>query len=105
MSDAFSPAVSAAELPAPRHFWVEHVYDRLESTWQSHRVQQAAELSLVIIFLGALAVIELKRQGELPSWLDGHVPVKHFHAIQLAFGALLLYEVIALVFGLARSVA
>jgi hypothetical protein len=105
MSDALSPSVSIPAPLARRQYWVEYVYDRLESTWLSHRVQQAAELSLVIIFLGALAVIELKRQGSLPAWLGEHVPVKHFHAIQLAFGALLLYEVIALVFGLARSVA
>jgi len=90
---------------ARRYYWFEPIYDRLESVWMSHRVQQAAEQSLVIIFLGALAVIELKRQGVLPTWLGEHVPVKHFYAIQVAFGALLLYEVIALVFGLVRSVA
>ena len=90
---------------ARRYYWFEPIYNRLESVWMSHRVQQAAEQSLVIIFLGALAVIDLKRRGVLPPWLGEHVPVKHFFAIQVAFGALLLYEVIGLVFGLVRSVA
>jgi hypothetical protein len=59
----------------------------------------------VIIFLAALCVIELKRQGLFPGQIGALVPAKHFYAIQVAFGALLLYEVIGLVFSLARSIA
>ncbi|HKM53752.1 MAG TPA: hypothetical protein VJY33_10105 [Isosphaeraceae bacterium] len=64
-----------------------------------------AERSLVILFLAALAVIEPRRQERVPARLEDLVPTKHFHAIQVAFGALLLYEVTGLMYGLARSAA
>lgn len=41
----------------------------------------------------------------MPERFDSLVPTKHFYTIQVAFGALLLSEVIGLVFALTRSVA
>ena len=85
--------------------WPVRIYNLCESIWTSPRVQRLAEQSLVFLFLISLIVIELRRQGLIPAQLEGFIPSKHFYAIQVAFGALLLYEVTGLVFGLARSVA
>jgi len=85
--------------------WPERLYDRLEAAWLMPATQRFAEQSLVVLFLASLCVIELSRQGLLPGRLGLLVPTKHFYAIHIAFGALLLYEVTGLIFGLARSVA
>jgi hypothetical protein len=95
-----------AGVPASRFaLWPGKVYDLCEAAWTSPRVQRFAEQSLVFLFLVALAVIESRRQGLVPARIEALIPTKHFYAIQVAFGALLLYEVTGLVFGLARSVA
>jgi hypothetical protein len=86
-------------------FWSSRFYDLLEAAWLSPAVRRLAERSLVIVFLAALLLIELRRWGLVPDRYEDLIPTKHFYAIQLAFGALLLYEVTGLVFGLARSVA
>jgi len=56
--------------------------------------------ALITIFVGALALIELRRLGVLPvAWL----PSNHFHAVRLGFNLLLVVEVVGLVFGLTGS--
>ncbi len=86
-------------------YGLTRIYDTLEASWSSPAVRRWAERSLVILFVLAVLVIEMNRQGWFPSWLAGSIPIKHFYAIQVAFGALLLFEITGLVFGLARSVA
>jgi hypothetical protein len=56
-------------------------------------------------FLSALALIELNRQGWLPSALSGVLPVNHFHAVGFVFNLLLIIEVISLIFSLVHSVS
>jgi hypothetical protein len=84
---------------------VDRLYDRLEGVWLSQWLRRFTERALVALFLTSLVVIEFRRQEWLPARLSAFVPSNHFYAIQVAFGALLLYEVTGLVFGLARSVA
>ena len=105
MSHVSIPAQVAHRRMNRSNAWPERLYDRLEAAWSMPATQRFAEMSLVVLFLAALCVIELRRQGLLPGRLGPLVPTKHFYAIQVAFGALLLYEVTGLVFGLARSVA
>jgi len=83
-------------LPAPLA-WVRRVYRWLHRGWDSRRVQHHVATALVIIFVGALLLIELRRLGLLPfEW----IPSNHFHAVRLGFNLLLVVEVVGLVFGL-----
>jgi hypothetical protein len=81
------------------------LFDRLESGWHSAAARRLVADSLVAIFLLALVAIELARRGLLPHALAGVVPANHFYAVEIAFYLLLAYEVVGLVFGIARSVA
>jgi hypothetical protein len=81
------------------------LFDRLEAGWQSAAARRLVADSLVGIFLVALVAIELARRGVLPGALVHVVPTNHFYAVEIAFYLLLAYEVVGLVFAIARSVA
>ncbi len=81
------------------------LFDWLESRWVSAITRRIVAWILVVIFLAGLAVIELARRGVLPQRIGAGVPLSHFRAIELAFYLLLSYEVVGLVFGIARSVS
>jgi len=79
------------------------LFDRLEALWEGRRARHAVAIVLVAAFGGSLAAIEASRRGLLrASW---RLPSSHFHAVGVALWLLLAYEVVGLVFGLARSVA
>ena len=84
---------------------INRTFDAVDAWWESDGVRRASGTALVVLFLGALVVIEARRQGLLPGALAAHVSESHFAAISLAFTALLVVEVVALVLALARSVA
>ena len=81
------------------------LFDRLRAYWRSASHQRAAGTLIIVAFIGALAAIELRRRGWLPAGLAHVIPTSHFYAVDLAFTLVLFMEVIALVFGLAESVA
>jgi hypothetical protein len=83
----------------------ERVFDALQGRWTSHGASRATGTLLAVAFLAALAVIELNREGWLPSSLASRLPTNHFYAVDLALTLLLFFEVIALVFTLAQSVS
>jgi hypothetical protein len=80
-------------------------FDALERRWEAPATQRGAGKALVAAFVLSLAVIELGRRGWLPAGAAARVPRSHFAAVVVAFTALLLLELVALVFALARSVA
>jgi len=84
---------------------VSRLFDGLDRRWDSKTTQHRIGTILVAAFLVALLAIEFNRQGWLPEGLRLLVPLNHFHAVNLAFTLLLLFEVIALVFNLAESVS
>lgn len=84
---------------------VSDLFDALERRWESHAARRLVADGLVAVFLVTLLFIELGRRGLLPAALAPALPQSHFHAVQVAFYLLLGYEVVGLVFGLARSVA
>ncbi len=90
---------------ASRAGFVSDLFDALERRWESHAAHRLVADGLVAVFLVTLLFIELGRRGLLPAALAPAVPQSHFHAVQVAFYLLLGYEVVGLVFGLARSVA
>lgn len=83
----------------------ERLFDRIEHVWESSATRRATGTALVLLFLGALLAVEMRRRGWLPEPLAAQVSTSHFAAISLTFTALLLVEVVALVLALARSVA
>jgi hypothetical protein len=81
------------------------LFDRLEALWDGAPARRAVSIALVGTFAATLALIELGRRGLLPARLAEALPRGHFHAVQVAFYLLLAYEVLGLVFGIARSVS
>ena len=81
------------------------LFDQLELRWHSDASRRFIGSTLAAAFLATLVVIELNRQGALPPGVGSHIPSNHFQAIHFAFTLLLLFEVVALVFNLVRSVA
>ncbi len=80
-------------------------FDWLEQRWQGAAARRLVAWLLVVAFLGTLLAVELGRRGWLPAPLATVAGSNHFHAVQVAFYLLLAYEVLGLVFGLARSVS
>ncbi|MGC8763412.1 MAG: hypothetical protein ACP5VN_07255 [Acidobacteriota bacterium] len=83
----------------------EGIFDALEERWSSHRTARTFGTVLIAVFLLALLAIELNREGRLPPPLSGALPTNHFYAVDLALTLLLFFEVLSLVFTLARSVS
>jgi hypothetical protein len=81
------------------------LFDRLEAVWQGARARRVVSAGLVTAFVATVVLIELGRRGLLPARLSETLPRGHFHAVQVAFYLLLAYEVLGLVFGIARSVS
>jgi hypothetical protein len=85
---------------APPLSWIHAFHGWLHHRWESRPVQRAVATALLIAFVGALALIELRRLGLLPlAW----VPSNHFHAVRLGFNLLLAVEALGLIFALAGS--
>lgn len=74
------------------------IFDPLHYHWEHERMHRKISVMLVILFLGSLLAIELKRQGLLPANVAGPVPNNHFFAIQAAFTVVLILEIISLIF-------
>ncbi|MEI7823817.1 MAG: hypothetical protein WCI01_00865 [Chlorobiaceae bacterium] len=83
----------------------DSLFNSLEHFWEHKRTKRMAANVLIITFLGALALIELCRQGWLPGELAAIIPSSHYYAINIAFSMLLGLEVLGLVFSLANSVS
>ena len=95
-----------SRLPPMRPFAATtRAFDAFEHACEAPRTRRATGTLLVVLFLGALVTVELRRRGLLPAGLAEHVSTSHFAAISLVFTALLLVEVVELVLSLARSVA
>jgi hypothetical protein len=90
---------------APRTPLASALFDAVEARWESATARRLVADGLVFVFLASLLHVELARRGLLPAALAPRHPRNHFHAVQVAFYLLLGYEVVGLIFGLARSVA
>jgi hypothetical protein len=80
-------------------------FDRIEQTWESPRARRSVAALLALVYLGALAAVELSQRGWLPGPLRVRSTHGHFVAVELALYLLLSYEVVGLVLGIAQSVA
>lgn len=84
--------------------WIDRLYDGLEARFESARARRWIGAGLVVAFLGTLLAIALGRYGVLPDSLAAWVPRSYFHAIDVAFTALMLVEVMLLVLAIAHSI-
>lgn len=82
---------------------ITYLFDPLHHFWEHERMHRRFALGLIVVFLGALAGIELNRQGLMPATLAAVTPTNHFHAVNLAFTLVLVLEVISLIFTLPCS--
>ena len=80
-----------------------YLFDPLHYHWEHEQMNKKISVLLVLLFIGILLVIELKRQGLLPAALAGPIPNNHFYAIQTAFTVVLILEVVSLIFTLPCS--
>jgi len=74
------------------------IFDPLHYHWEHERMHRKISVMLVLLFLGSLLTIEMKRQGLLPASIAGMIPQNHFFAIQAAFTVVLILEIISLIF-------
>lgn len=79
------------------------IFDPLHYYWEHEQMHKKISVLLVLLFLGSLLIIELKRQGLLPGTMAGSIPKNHFYAIQTAFTVVLILEVVSLIFTLPCS--
>ncbi len=73
------------------------IFDNLEGRLSSDRSTRFGAAALVVLFLGAVAVIEAGRQGWVPQSWSQQLSGSHFHAISFVFTVLLILEVIGVV--------
>jgi hypothetical protein len=81
------------------------LFDRFERFWEGERTRRAVAGVLLGVFAADVIAIELARRGLLPADVAARLPRNHFRAVELAFYLLLAWEVVGLVFALARSVS
>ncbi|THB80769.1 MAG: hypothetical protein D3926_05475 [Desulfobacteraceae bacterium] len=81
------------------------IFDRIVGLWKSTPTQKRVSALLVLIFLAALAVIELNRQDVFGGVIAQTLPKNHYMAINLAFSLVLVLEVISLIFTLPASMS
>ncbi|QGY41508.1 hypothetical protein GM415_15740 [Pseudodesulfovibrio cashew] len=85
--------------------YATYIFDPLHHFWEHDRTQRAVAGVLIFVFLLALAVIEMKRQGWLTGGVAHLVPTSHYMAINLAFTLVLVLEVVSLIFTLPCSIS
>ncbi len=81
------------------------LFDGLRDLWENDSTQRTVSAALVLIFIFALGIIELNRQGMISTPLSQKIPTSHYMAINLAFSLVLILEVISLVFTLPASMS
>lgn len=82
---------------------ITYIFDPLHHLWEHEKIHRKISFALVLFFLTALLLIELKRSGILPLGIATLLPKNHFYAVQYAFTVVLILEVISLVFTLPCS--
>lgn len=80
-------------------------FDSIHMQWEREGIRKRVCFCLVVIFILALIIIEINRQGWLPGPFDLKIPVSHYMAINLAFSLVLILEVISLIFTLPGSMS
>lgn len=97
--------IPSAPPPGPSPSLLERLYEGLDRWRKASGARSALATILIVVYLGALLVVEIGRSGWLPAPLANFVGVSRFAAIGIVFYLLVLGEIVGLIFGLADSVA
>jgi hypothetical protein len=81
------------------------LFDPLHHFWDRERTQKRVAAGLVAVFIISLLLVELNRMGWAPSWLGWFPYTSHFEAVHIAFGLVLIIEVVSLIFTLPCSIS
>ncbi len=81
------------------------LFDRAAATWEGARSRKVVAALLAVTYLAALLWVEVSLRGWLPPELRARTTHGHFLAVEIAITLLLSWEVVGLVFGIARSVS
>lgn len=84
---------------------INAVFNRMRDYWNGQYSRNLAAALILAVYLLGLAAIECGRRGWLPENFSTLLPKSHYAAISIAFTFLLYFELIDLVFGLAKSVS
>lgn len=79
------------------------LFDAFEHLWEASLSQRRLAGIFFWVYLLALALIQARRAGLMPSALAAITPSSHFAAIQLAFTLILAVEVIELIMSIPSS--
>lgn len=85
--------------------YATYIFDPLHHFWERDSTQRSVAGLLIFVFILALGVIEMKRQGWISSPIGDMIPTSHYMAINLAFTLVLILEVISLIFTLPCSIS
>jgi hypothetical protein len=81
------------------------LFDTLEALWERPVTRRWLTRGLISAFLLSIGLIELSRQGLLPTVFGHPLPTNHFQAVSWTVTLLLIVEVLDLIFGLAGSMS
>lgn len=84
---------------------IARAYDYIATWWDSSFTPRVASTILLLIFLGSLLVVFVTRQVEWLESMKLFAGLSYFDAVNISFTALLIYEVLGLIFVLPESVA
>jgi hypothetical protein len=87
----------------PVQEYLGDVFDAVRNAVEEPRMQGRLSALIFWIFLGTLAVIELKRRGFMPPVFAAYVPSGYFDAVTLAFMLVLALELLSLIFAISCS--
>jgi hypothetical protein len=84
---------------------IARAYDYIARWWDSSITPRFASTLLLLIFLGSLLTVFFTQQFELLQSVKVFKGLSYFDAVNISFTALLIYEVLGLIFVLPESVA
>lgn len=84
---------------------VDIVFDNVRELFERASTRKVVASALLTGLVAALVLIEVNRQGWLPASWSYRLPTNHFVAVEWIVDVLLVFELVELILGLARSVS
>ena len=82
-----------------------NIYDFLEMKWSGPTGHRLVSTLVIFCFIGSLCLVEVKKLGILPGYINVFIPDSFLASIEVAFTLLLILEVMGLVFSIVDSVS
>ena len=81
------------------------IYDFLDTKWSGPTGHRLVSTLVIFCFIGSLCLVEVKKLGMLPGYINVFIPNSFLASIEVAFTLLLILEVMGLVFSIVDSVS